>query len=685
MKFFANASSLVYRYVTVFIVVASPLFFIPKTTFAPEVTYHVTMVVATAIALLAYVLSALLNRSWQSISKLEFIAYTLFSAAVILSVLFAKDPKTAFFGEALNPLSGAGLLTLPVIVYLVRALPQNYRRKLKYTLAAVLGFSVLIYSVALMLKGSFANAVGQVFSNFSAPTSFAVYIGIFVIALFFFAKKAKLPLKQRIIVLVAGVVFASWAVTLATQQISRPMFIDSLSVGKSVLMNNGPFGIGAGDYTRAWQLYRPSSVMLSPNFNIDFSQGYSTVTTLFATIGIVGLLAFLLLTLNALYSTYRSYRELREPHEHMLAGFLAIILLYLAVVAWVLPLSYGMLVLWMVVCGLGLAKATLGEFHPSKKIVYIMLPLALLLLVNAYVIIQKTRAIVVFSKAQEAYALSGPTAQVGAYIDGANSLYEYDAFYRGKVEYIIAELRNLVSQPTNDQEALKTQYLNRSKVAVDSGLKAVTLNSYNYQNYVSLGRAYELAVPFDRENAFAYAKKSYEEAIKLYPENPYLYIILARLEAQAGTKEGVRTQLTEALNKKENFADALYLMSQLEASESKIDEALNYAIEAVKNAPNDPLTYIQAGLLYYGKKDYPNAVTLLTAALQRDQNNATVAYFLALALRDGGRPDLAKPIGDELLRRNPGNPDLEAFLKSVTPAPPVATTTPKTTKTPPKR
>jgi tetratricopeptide (TPR) repeat protein len=145
--------------------------------------------------------------------------------------------------------------------------------------------------------------------------------------------------------------------------------------------------------------------------------------------------------------------------------------------------------------------------------------------------------------------------------------------------------------------------------------------------------------------------------------------MLARLEASAGTREGVRSGLTEAIKKKNNFADALYLMSQLEASENRIDDALAYAIEAVKNAPNDPLVYIQAGLLFYGKRDYANAVQALTMALQRDQNNANIAYFLALALRDGGRPDLAKTIADELIRRNPGNADLEAFLKSLNPQP----------------
>jgi tetratricopeptide (TPR) repeat protein len=254
------------------------------------------------------------------------------------------------------------------------------------------------------------------------------------------------------------------------------------------------------------------------------------------------------------------------------------------------------------------------------------------------------------------------TGDVGPYIEKAVSIYPYDGFYRVQTEYYIQKNRVLASTPAEDQEVFKNSYLENAKKAVDAGLAAVKLNPDNYQNYVSLGRSYELAVPFDKDAAFSNAKKSYEQAVKLYPENPYLYVMLARLEASAGTKEGVRVQLTEAIKKKNNFADALYLMSQLEASESKVDEAINYAIEAVKAAPNDPLVYIQAGLLFYGKRDYQNAVFALTEALKRDQNNANVAYFLALALRDGGRADLAKQIGEELLLRNPGNADLQAFL-----------------------
>ena len=320
-----------------------------------------------------------------------------------------------------------------------------------------------------------------------------------------------------------------------------------------------------------------------------------------------------------------------------------------------------MLVMWMVVSGLGLAKVRLTEFHPSKKLAYLFIPVVILLGINAVFSINKARAFALYNAAQTVTKVEDAERLVTK----AATIYNFDGFYRVLVEYAITYNRNLITSTATDQEALKNDYLKKAQMAVDAGLKAVNLNPNNYQNYVTLGRAYELAIPFDKEGGFTNAKKSYTEAVRLYPDNPYLYLMLARLETSAGTKEGVRANLTDALKKKQNFADALYLMSQLEASESKLDEALAYAIEAIKSAPNDPATYVQAGLLLYGKRDYENAVLALKTALEKDPNNANVAYFLALALRDGGRPDLAKPLADELLRRNPGNADLESFINSL--------------------
>lgn len=673
MKFFTSFLSKLYQYSTALIVVGAPLFFIPQTGFTPDVTYYITMTFLIVIALTSYVVSAIITRSWHSISRLEFISYFAFSVAVILSVVFAKNQRFALFGETFDQLSGVALLSLPVVMYLVRTLPETLRYKLKWVLISMLGISALTFVTALMYKGVLTNFTKQLFAGFSNPMSFAAYIGLFAVACLFFVFKGSVPKKHKIAIAITSILFFAWAIALSSQDSVRPNLKSTLTVGKNVMIHEGVFGMGSGNFTRAWQLYRPQMVIVSPYFGYDFNQGSSTVSTFFVTIGIFGFLAFMALILSALYSTFVSYRQNPTGKEHFIIGLLLFVLIYFVIISWLIPLSYAMLVVWMVVSGLGLAKAQLSEHHPSKKIAFLMVPLVIVLLVNMVVTVNKVRAFSLYNKAQTL----AQTEDVAPYLAKAISIYPYDGFYRVQVEYYIQANRNLVATTAQDQEALKKQYLENAQKAVDAGLLAVKSNPNNYQNYVSLGRAYELAVPFDKEGGFDRAKKSYQEAVKLYPENPYLYVMLARLEASAGTKEGVRLQLTEAIKKKNNFADALYLMSQLEASDSKIDEALTYAVEAVKSAPNDPLVYIQAGLLFYGKKDYQNAVYALKTALEKDQNNANVAYFLALALRDGGRSDLAKQIGDELLRRNPGNADLQAFLDSVQPK---ATSTPTTVK-----
>lgn len=685
MKFLSSFFTRLYQFATVFLIVGSPLFFIPGTGFAPEVTYYITMMTVVAIALLSYVVSAALTRSWHSVSRLEFISYFAFAGVVILSVLFSRDPRVAFFGEAFDPFSGISLLAFPAIIYLVRTLPDTLRLKMKYVLTVVLGISAFILMIGLMFNGTLVDAVKQVFSGFSNAVSFSAYIGIFVVGAFFFSKKSKVPMYARVITVIAALVFLAWIISIASADAVRPNLASSFSVGKNVMFNNGVFGIGAGDYARAWQLYRPESVIASQYFGYEFNQGFSTVTTLFTTIGLIGVLGFLLLVISALYSTFRSYRQTKEGQDHFITGFLAVTLLYLTVISWILPLSFAMIVVWMVVAGLGLAKARLSEFHPSKRLAFLMMPLALILLFNVVMLTEKAQAFALFGKAQALMSTAGPTDEVGALLIKASAKYPYDGFQRAQVEYVIASERTLLANTTDDQATLQTKYMEKAQVAVNAGLAAVKLDSNNYQNYVSLGRAYELAIPFEKQGGYDRAKSAYEEAVKLYPNNPYLYVMLARLEASAGTKEGIRTQLTEALKKKQNFADALYLMSQLEASDQKIDEALAYAIEAVKNAPEDPLVYTQAGLLYYGKKDYQNAVTALNTALQKDPNNANIAFFLALSLRDGGRPDLAKVIADELLKRNPDNADVKALITSLDQMAQAAAKPATTTKTPVKK
>lgn len=667
MKLITRLLTRIYQYTTVLVVVAAPLFFIPKTGFSGEATYHIAMMVLVAIALAAYVGNAFVTKTWHTVSKLEFLSYFAFTGTVLLSVVFSNSPKVLLFGDGLNQFSGVAMLTLPAVMYLVRALPETLRHKLKFVTLGVLAASSLVFVFALMFGGKLLEVARVIFSGFSSSVSFAAYIGLFAVAAFFYVRKATLKKRYKVFILITGLLFVAWAVTLSTQNSVRPNLKSTLLVGKSVMLEDGVFGIGPGNFSRAWQLHRPQDVINSQFFGYEFLQGADTISTFFVTVGLLGTLAFLLMIFSALYSTFVSYKQNKEGQEHIILGLIFMTLLYFIGVSLLVPLSYSMLVMWMIISGLGVARARLTEFHPNKKLSYLLIPLAIILIVNAFVTINKARAFATYNKAQTATSVE----QAESLTKKALNIYHFDGFYRVLVEYAITSNRNLVSTESSDQEDLKNKYLVKSQEAVDAALAAVKINPNNYQNFVSLGRAYELAVPFDKAGGFDNAKKSYDEAIKLYPGNPYLYLMQARLETSAGTKDAAKERLTEALSKKQNFADALYLMSQLSAGESKIEEAINYAVEAVRSAPNDPLVYTQAGLLFYAKRDYQNAVLALRGALERDPNNENVAYFLALSLRDGGNGAAAIPLAEELLKRNPNNQDIKILvssLKSVAPA-----------------
>lgn len=669
--------SLTYQYATAFVVVATPLFFIPTKAFSPDVTYYVTITLAVFIALFSYVVSAVMTKSWHPISRFEFVAYAAFAVSVLLSAVFAPDRFDIIFGNGVNPYSAVSLLALPAVMYLVRTLPDSFRNKLKEILLVVLSVSALLFVFTFIFNGSFGKYLANLFSGFSNTSSLVVYVGAFVMALAVYVKKSNIHIGHKSIVAITAVIFAALLLTLSYSGDTRPSFKSSMVVDKQVLLHNGIFGVGAGNFIPAWQAYRPQDVIEGQYFGFDFNQASGTITTFLATIGVVGTLAFLFLVIGSIIFTYRLYRKTHETHEHYRLGILSLVMFYLLVVSFVIPFSYSILVLWMIVAGFGIAKLPLDEYHPSKKVAYIIIPIALLFTAHTLFTFEKSLAIVAFNKAQDIAVVSGATDEVEKYLGSAINKFGYDGFYRAQVEYAIAKEKLIITKEQADPEVLKKAYLEKAQYAVDAGLNAVKKNPNNYQNHVSLGRAYELAIPFDKEGGYARSKKAYTDAIALYPNNPYLYVTLARLEASAGTKENIREALTKALEIKGNFTDALYLMSQLEAYEQNNNKAIEFAVKAVNSAPNNPAVYSQAGLLLYGNKNYNDAIYALKQSLILDSTNGNVAFFLALALRDAGDTNSARLIANELVKGNPNNQDLLNFIKSLDEKE-AASTTPQT-------
>jgi Flp pilus assembly protein TadD len=130
----------------------------------------------------------------------------------------------------------------------------------------------------------------------------------------------------------------------------------------------------------------------------------------------------------------------------------------------------------------------------------------------------------------------------------------------------------------------------------------------------------ELALLYNRAGRDEEARKTYEEVIKLQPDNVEALNNLAYLKADDGVD---------------------------------LDQALAYAQRAQQKRPNDPNVIDTLALIYIRKNLTDDSVRMLRDLVSKTPGNATFHLHLALALyQKGDRPEAKKEL-QTALRNKP--------------------------------
>jgi tetratricopeptide (TPR) repeat protein len=79
------------------------------------------------------------------------------------------------------------------------------------------------------------------------------------------------------------------------------------------------------------------------------------------------------------------------------------------------------------------------------------------------------------------------------------------------------------------------------------------------------------------------------------------------------------------------------------ASHQHLDEALQFAQTAVRQAPQDPHMNDTLGWIYYEKAEYDQAIPYLETSTRNDPTNPEMLYHLGMAYYRRGRWDKAAP------------------------------------------
>jgi tetratricopeptide (TPR) repeat protein len=120
-----------------------------------------------------------------------------------------------------------------------------------------------------------------------------------------------------------------------------------------------------------------------------------------------------------------------------------------------------------------------------------------------------------------------------------------------------------------------------------------------------------------------------------------------------------------ALQIKQNYTEAIFLLSQIQVNNGQIKDAITSVQFAIQTQPNNSLLYFQLGLLQYNDKNYQGAVDALQKAIQINDQYANARYFLGLAYaRLGKNPDAIIQF-ENLNSTNPENDEVKEILTNL--------------------
>ncbi len=431
----------------------------------------------------------------------------------------------------------------------------------------------------------------------------------------------------------------------------RPSIDSTLDIAKAVYSENALLGIGPNRFEDAWRLYKNPIINETAFWNTNFTSGSGYVSTIFITTGIAGSLFFLIFLGTFLYTTYRNIfvREVTD-HGWYLIGVISFVS---SVYLWLLAIAYvpGVTVLCLTVLMSGLAvsaglssrKQKTFEFDVvgNKKYGFVLIAVAIVLFGSGSLALagvsKQFMSNTTYINTVNNFSNGASFAETDAGLVKAQNLNPQELFVAERAQLRLAEIARLNSlEVSEENQALYARMLSEG---VELAQQAIALDSTNPTNYILLSNFYNLLNPQEFEGVVARNEALFEKVRALEPKNPLYLVLLAQHKARLEQFDETRRYLIEAVNLKNNYTDALYLLSQLDIEQGNLESALQFARSIILIEPNNPVRYFQLGLLLGADQKFTEAAAAFEQAILLSNDYANARYFLSLTYLDLGREE----------------------------------------------
>ncbi len=457
----------------------------------------------------------------------------------------------------------------------------------------------------------------------------------------------------------------------------------TLDVTASSIKSYPLLGVGPNHFAEAYLAFKPVSINSSNAWGTEFSSGFGFISTFVATQGIVGTILWILFLVFLGVISVKVLTNLPQEKEKkyiIVSSFASIMFLWFMAIIYV-P-SHSILYLTFILTGIFIgASVSYGTLStktvPCKTngIMYkIFTPIISLLILIAVIwgliYIKKTVAFFYFATGVKQLSVSRDAKLADMSFTKALSFDASDIYWRAKVETSLVEIRNLAvtvtaNTPASTSETVVKEMVNTLNKGVMYANNAIKIDPTNYYNYLSLARAYEIGISINMSDAYDNAVKAYTEAINRNPYNPSIYLSLANLQANNNKLDDALKTSGVALQVKNNYLDAVFLLSKIYAAKGDLPNAITAAKVATQLNPNNSLLLFQLGILDYNYKDYKGAIEALTQAIKIQSDYANAKYFLGLSEARLSHTNEAIVQFEDLANTNPDNEEIKLILENL--------------------
>lgn len=479
-----------------------------------------------------------------------------------------------------------------------------------------------------------------------------------------------------------------------------PSLSASFNVNMQMLKTNLKtwiLGWGPGTFKYGWSKFKNPSLNQTIFWNIRFSRGKSAILDRLGSLGISGVVIYLSLITLGMFEGIKNILKISEKEKSSkillslgtLSSFLSI-----SLIKFLTSANFCLEYLWWVLLAsiiiISVKRTKNFELAPGSKTNFLFSLLGVLVLAGVVFVfyLETTRY---FAEIKYTQALQkNNLEEIRALILNAAELNpKQEIFWRDLAGIYLSMAKQEAIKENVPEEQKNGQMSQFIAAAIATAKESTEINQNNVANWQARGEVYREIMGLSK-GALEWSLKSYEKALSLEPNNPFILVELGRTyisqasisaeEERSFYLEKAQEYIRQALDLKPDYAQAAYQMALVYDEQGKTEQAIA-TLESLKEIDlsfvggydpfRDTGLAFQLGILYYRNEDLNRAQIELERAISLNPDYSNARYFLGLIYDKRGDKEKAIEQFERIIELNPGNNevlDILSNLKSGKPA-----------------